>query len=146
MVSVMRVSQAIAKTNQEIKEVLCHAGLLIGETLTLQDIEIAENVIAWEVQIKTKQASAKDIYLLWNIISVDALAGADDEDKFRLAYVAIDLYSRKPKSHKVVEGLLSAIDDSAHEMKWRLEISNPADYDDENRMYHLSFELTKKID
>jgi hypothetical protein len=141
----MKLAHAIEISYQETKEIMIEAGLVIGETLHEAEINATSTVIAWDVKVKSSAGSMNETYLTYNLISVDQLAGADNKVKMRMVYVALDIFTRKNKGSKQITELIQKLEDASLEKGWQFELADVTDYDMESKLYHLSFELTKKL-
>lgn len=141
----MTTAEAIALANAEIITILNGAGLVQGETLMPSAITTSTVPLYWDVMAKGKLASEQETYLTWNIISVDPIGRSDNKIKMRLAFVSIDIFTRKVRSAKDIADLISEIEEKALGKGWSFELSMASGYETDLKTTHIAFDLTKKF-
>lgn len=137
----MTTAGAYKTAQQEVLSILEGAGLIDGEKATAS--QASSKVLFWDTVLKTKEASDKQTYLVWELVSLNGRGKADNRICNREAYVVFDIFTKRSKTSKQVQVLIKSIEDKAIGAGWQFEYSGPAEYERETALYHISFNLFK---
>lgn len=141
----MNTSTALKQAQAELIEILESAGLVDGEKATQQQQQNSATVLFWDTVLKSKSASDKQTYLVWTLVSTERKTRADDKVRAREAFGSYDIYTRRTKTSKQVQDLISSLDEEATEKGWLFEYNGPAEYERETAIYHIAFNLYKTM-
>lgn len=139
----MNTSTAVKQAQAELIEILESAGLVDGEKATQQQQQNSATVLFWDTVLKSKSASDKQTYLVWTLVSTERKTRADDKVRAREAFGSYDIYTRRTKTSKQVQDLISSLDEEATEKGWQFEYNGPAEYERDTAIYHIAFNLYK---
>ena len=139
----MNTATAMTRAQTEIIQMLEGAELIDGEKATEQQKQNTSVVLFWDTVLKSKAASDKQTYVVWTLVSTDKKTHADDNVRAREAFAAYDIYTRRTKTSKQVQELISALDNQASENGWQFEYNGPAEFERETAIYHIAFNLYK---
>jgi hypothetical protein len=130
---------ALIKAQDEIVAILANAGLSDGDAGAAGDVQY------WELAVKLKQASDKQIYAVWNVLSISQVSSADDRPRGQEVIVAVDFFTRRPMTSSLVRDIIISIQNKAAAAGWRLEFGGPAQYDFDTNLNHMLFNMTKTL-
>lgn len=139
----MNTATAMKLAQNEVIKMLEDAGLIDGEKATEQQKRSPSVVLFWDTVLKSKIASDKQTYVVWTLVSTDKKNHADDKVRAREAFVAYDVYTRRTKTSKQVQDLISSLDEQASENGWQFEYNGPAEFERDTAIYHIAFNLYK---
>lgn len=139
----MNTATAMKSAQNEIIKMLEDAGLIDGEKATDTQKRNSSVVLFWDTVLKSKAASDKQTYVVWTLVSTDKKNYADDKVRAREAFAAYDIYTRRTKTSKQVQDLISSLDEQASEKGWQFEYNGPAEFERETAIYHIAFNLYK---
>ena len=129
----MKLIKALKEITTSVENVLVAAGLKDGLLLSVDEIKAATEPMFWFVYVKSKEASDKQNYLVWNFQLINKQNG----DGSTLAYpfdVSINFYS----SNKIVDTYLENIENAFIDSSYIFEFSS-VNYDTNRMMYSYSF-------
>lgn len=139
----MNTATAMKLAQNEVIKMLEDAGLVDGEKATEQQKRSSSVVLFWDTVLKSKIASDKQTYVVWTLVSTERKNHADDKVRAREAFAAYDIYTRRTKTSKQVQDLISSLDEQASENGWQFEYNGPAEFERETAIYHIAFNLYK---
>ncbi|MCU7522505.1 MAG: hypothetical protein HF308_15365 [Ignavibacteria bacterium] len=136
----MKTSDAIKLINAQIPQILTAAKLTDGEMVS--DLKGASGIMFWANTVKNADASVKETYVTWKIISTDPASFADDDVRTRNGFVTVDVFTRKSVTSKNIQDLMVDLETACRVDGWRFEL-NTVIYEPENDLNHLAFDLSK---
>lgn len=139
----MNTATTMKLAQNEVIKMLEDAGLIDGEKATEQQKRSPSVVLFWDTVLKSKIASDKQTYVVWTLVSTERKNHADDKVRAREAFAAYDIYTRRTKTSKQVQDLISSLDEQASEHGWQFEYNGPAEFERETAVYHIAFNLYK---
>ena len=139
----MNTAMTMKLAQNEVIKMLEDAGLVDGEKATEQQMRNPNTVLFWDTVLKSRTASDKQTYLVWTLVSTDRKNHADDKVRAREAFGAYDIYTRRTKTSRQVQELISSLDEQATEKGWQFEYNGPAEYERDTAIYHIAFNLYK---
>lgn len=139
----MNTATTMKLAQNEVIKMLEDAGLVDGEKATEQQKRSSSVVLFWDTVLKSKIASDKQTYVVWTLVSTERKNHADDKVRAREAFAAYDIYTRRTKTSKQVQDLISSLDEQASENGWQFEYNGPAEFERETAVYHIAFNLYK---
>lgn len=139
----MNTATTMKLAQNEVIKMLEDAGLVDGEKATEQQKQSPSVVLFWDTVLKSKIASDKQTYVVWTLVSTERKNHADDKVRAREAFAAYDIYTRRTKTSKQVQDLISSLDEQASENGWQFEYNGPAEFERETAIYHIAFNLYK---
>ncbi|MFA7136730.1 MAG: hypothetical protein WC125_12860 [Bacteroidales bacterium] len=139
----MNTATTMKLSQNEVIKMLEDAGLVDGEKATEQQKRSSSVVLFWDTVLKSKIASDKQTYVVWTLVSTERKNHADDKVRAREAFAAYDIYTRRTKTSRQVQDLISSLDEQASENGWQFEYNGPAEYERDTAIYHIAFNLYK---
>lgn len=141
----MRISEAINKVQEEVIDLLCKAGLLQGDLLDIDEIKERTETMFWYKKVATLEASKKNLFVIWNVLSAEPIGKANDKVAIRRVIVSIDVYSQQGEINFDTKSLISKIDNIFTKNEWGFEKAAYDSIDNVDNKLQLRFEATKKI-
>jgi hypothetical protein len=141
----LKLSTVLALISSQMATILTGAGLTQGETLTQEALVTSTATLYWDIMAKGPVAGKKETYVTWNTISADPIAHTDNKVKMREAYVTLDIFTRKLRTASSISTLITSIETQVLANGWEMELSDPAQYEQDFRVTHISFDLSKKF-
>jgi hypothetical protein len=135
----MNTSTAIKCSCEDIIKLLEASGLIDGEKKSTSSSAIR----FWDTELKSKEASDQQTYVVWSLVSTNRKNIADDKSRARNAFATIDIFSRRPITAKPIQNLITALDNAAEGLGWRFEYNGPVGYSKETTIYSIEFDLYK---
>lgn len=140
----MNVVEAYYTAIKDCIGILKSANCIEGETVD-EDILSPDAVLFWNIECKNEKYSNRELFITWNVISVDREGFADDNVFARDAFIAIDVHSRYEVESEKVKNVLSKIEMEALKKGWLLELSNAASFDKKSGLLSISLSITKLL-
>lgn len=140
----MNMVEAYYTAIKDCIAILKNAGFIEGETVD-EDILAADAVLFWNIECKSEKYSKRDLFITWNVISVDKEGFADNDVFARDAFTAIDVHSRYEVESEKVKSVLAKIEAEALKRGWLFELSNAARFDKKSGLLSISLSLTKLL-
>lgn len=130
----MRTVSALIEAKASIESAFVAAGILNGLTLTPEEIEAATTPIFWFINVLSKDASEKEIYITYNIVNAPVIAYGDGNIQgFRIT-AQIFFFTRHPN----IDTILSEVNEKFEANHWTFEFDSFS-RDSGNQLFVYSF-------
>ena len=136
----IKFTDAMAEVRSSIKSILEAAGMVSGLSLTQAEITSETDPIFWETVIRSKPASDKSKYCVYDIASLLPQARGDGAPVLRKAIVNLNLVALEISDLMTMASLIDT-----HSASWRFEMTQPIDFDPESKTYSMRCELVALV-
>ena len=141
----MNVIEATRKAQDAVVSILKKAKLIDGSLLDKDEIKKKSKRVMFWYRQAPKDASSKEILVIWAIPSLDPVGYGDNHVAVRSIYASIDIYT---KNGELDESTLGVIDKIATEFEtegWKFEKVALDSIDYVDGLTQLRYKATKKI-
>ena len=141
----MNVIEATRKAQDAVVSILKKAKLIDGSLLDKDEIKKKSTRVMFWYRQAPKDASSKEILVIWAIPSLDPVGYGDNHVAVRSIYASIDIYT---KNGELDESTLGVIDKIATEFEtegWKFEKVALDSIDYVDGLTQLRYKATKKI-
>jgi len=135
----MKLIKALNDITTSVETALVTAGLVDGLSLSTDEIKTATSPLFWFIAVKSKEASDKQSYLVWNFKLVSKIFG-DGKPLMYPFEVIITYYSR----NKVIDDTLKNIEDAFIDLFYIFDYGL-IDYDTNRMMYLYQFVVKAQV-
>ena len=143
----MLSSEARKQVNLEIPLILKDAGLFEGETLDNDEIvsKTDKRIYFWQDRVDEIVAKSKSLFVVWQQVSISAIAKADDRVAARRSYVSISIYSKFKSPNLKIEKLINDINTAFENYRWDFESISAATFDETTMLWQFPFSAIRII-
>lgn len=136
----IKVSSALDQFQTTIEAAFTDAGFVDGTSLSAAKIKTEKKPLFWFMNVTSKDASDKPLYLTYDIVDMDPNEYGDGEALIRRARAIVYIYSKKRR----ISAEIKAVDDACISKFKNFELNN-INYDAGIQRYQYSFRVAANI-
>ena len=136
----IQVSDALDQFQTAIEAAFTEAGFVDGTSLSATKIKTEKKPLFWFMNVTSKDASDKPLYLTYDIVDMDPNTYGDGEALMRRARAIVYIYSKKRK----ISTQMKAVDNACISKFKNFEL-NTINYDAGVQRYQYSFRVAANV-
>lgn len=137
----MKLYEALFKSFADVKSTLENAGLKDGFEISETELKSTKDVLFWKIEAKHTDATAKPIYVTFNIGDLKPLSYGDGIALNYQSLIILNLYTNKND----IENLVKLINDSCKVNGWKFDLAEQPIYNQSAKYYSYTFNMQKVI-